>query len=628
MKLKTLYLLLFFGVISLQCQSQTISTLAGTGIMGYSGDGGPATLANIKLPWGIVVDKNKNVYYTDGTCRIRKIDTAGAITTFAGDGSCSYSGDGGPAIAAGFTTGAGMAIDSSSAIYFCTAGLADSRVRMINASGVISTIAGTGTVGYSGDGGPATSATIRATCVATDNSGNIYLCEWGNNCIRKINAAGIITTFAGNGTGGFSGDGGLATVAQLNGPHGVAVDLAGNVYIADQGNYRIRKVSPTGIITTYAGTGINGFGGDGGPAAIAQISYLRGLAMDNAGSLYLADQVDNQRIRKINSAGIITTITGLGYPTFDGDGGPAIAGGINGPFSIALDGSKNIYFTDRQNNRIRKIAYPNIPLYFSYGDTLSVIVCSEFISLDSILRASDADTGQTLYWSVITPPLHGIASASYSTISTGGTLNPIGTSYAPTFGYSGTDTLRVRVTDGMAADTITLCFNVQQPPVPVAISGPDTVCAGDTMMLTAAIGGSWSNSTGISVSGGSVAGITVGTAMVSYTITNICGSAISTHGVYVKNCPAGVHGSTTQVNALRIYPNPASGAFTVYFTSAIHQDVTITIADITSRKAFELTTQTNVPVPVVGLEPGIYFVSATTPTGIKRYGKIIVTGHE
>ncbi|MGH2768211.1 MAG: hypothetical protein ACRDIF_04545, partial [Actinomycetota bacterium] len=223
------------------------------------------------------------------------------------------------------------------------------------ASGFISTVAGTGSSGYSGDGGPAASARMKGPrTLAVDSEGNIFIADTMNHRIRKVDSSGIITTVAGTGSAGYSGDGGPATKARLYWPHDVAVDASGNLYIADSANQVIRKVDPSGIITTVAGTGSAGYSGDGGPATGAKLNEPRGGAVDAAGNIYISDR-RNHRIRKVDSSGIITTVAGTGSAGYGGDGGPATAAKLDGARGVGLDGSGNIYIADTGNHRIRRV---------------------------------------------------------------------------------------------------------------------------------------------------------------------------------------------------------------------------------------------------------------------------------
>ena len=309
-------------------QDYVITTLAGTGPpigngspAGFSGDNGPAVKAQLNAPKGIAVDSAGNVYFADaGNGRIRRISN-GVITTVAGNGSSNNSGDNGPALNAGLGNMHGLAADSSGNLYIADVGslasdpivfmLPGSQVIRKVSNGLIMTVAGNGTAGFSGDNGPATSAQLNSVfqslSVGVDSAGNMYIADSGNNRIRKV-SNGVITTVAGNGTAGFSGDNGPATNAQLSNPLSVAVDSAGNLYIGDSGNRRIRKVS-NGVITTVAGNGTCCFVGDNGPALSAAFVDIRGIAVDSAGNLYIADS--DTRIRKVSS-GMIRTIAGNG----------------------------------------------------------------------------------------------------------------------------------------------------------------------------------------------------------------------------------------------------------------------------------------------------------------------------
>ena len=267
----------------------TITKIAGTATPGYSGDGGPATSAQLNLPQGICLDTAGNIYIVDKqNSAIRKINTGGIISTFAGNGTDGYSGDGGPATSAQISSPMAISIDTNGNIYIMER---IGRVRKVNTVGIITTIAGTGVVGYSGDGGPATSATFSTPLsICINNTGIIYIADYYNSIIRKIDTNGVISTFAGiAGTLGFSGDGGPATSAALNGPYAVCVDNIGNVYISDYNNVRIRMVNTSGIISTVAGTGIKGVSGDGGQATSAQINNVRNLCTGPNGLIYIAE---------------------------------------------------------------------------------------------------------------------------------------------------------------------------------------------------------------------------------------------------------------------------------------------------------------------------------------------------
>jgi sugar lactone lactonase YvrE len=480
-----------------------VSTIAGTGTAGYSGDGGPAIAAQLNNPWGLVLDLGGKLYFTDINNQVvRKIDTSGIITTVAGNGILGYSGDGGPAILASMNYPSGLALDPSGNLYI--ADRFNHVVRIVNSAGIINTFAGDGIGGFSGDGGPALSAAIgnpkgllirnnqlfiggagqsrvrvvnlkstiintfagfntgydgggnpplltdfnapvglfftasgsllvadstnsrirdvtpaatttiaggfastngRATAasliypenLAFDSSGNYYIADYGGNRILKVTPSGQLSTFAGTGVSGFSGDGGPANQAQVYLPLGVAADNSGNVFIADTSNAVIRKVDSTGTISTFAtdpnfsdlvslaidsagniysaddsacavrkitpagaisviaGIEFNcGYSGDGGLATAALLNSAFGVAVDSKGNLYIGDTFNN-RVRKVNRSGIIFTIAGNGNCGFSGDGGPGTAAMICNPEAVAVDSKGNVYIGDYSNFRIRKI---------------------------------------------------------------------------------------------------------------------------------------------------------------------------------------------------------------------------------------------------------------------------------
>ena len=333
--------------------TRNISTVAGSGTSGYGGDGGPATATAAKLnqPFSVAVDSSGNLYIADRlNQRIRKVSATGTITTVAGTGTAGYGGDGGAAAMAQLNDPRGVAVDGAGNVYI--ADTFNHLIRKVSAAGTIAAAAGTDNVG---DGGAAAAAYLRWPFdTAVDGAGNLYIADGYNHRIRKVDAAGTITTVAGTGTAGYGGDAGPATAAQLKSPYGVAVDSSGNLYIADTSNNRIRKVDAAGTITTVAGTGGGGFGGDGGEATMARISFPNRVALDGAGNLYIADTYNN-RIRKVDAAGMITTVAGRGGAGSTGDAGPAIAAQLNQPRGVAVDGAGNLYIADRSNHRIRKV---------------------------------------------------------------------------------------------------------------------------------------------------------------------------------------------------------------------------------------------------------------------------------
>ena len=335
--------------------NSTISTIAGSGSIGFSGDGNAATSAAMAGPWGIALDSSGNLYVADVfNYRVRKIASGGNISTFAGNGLLSYSGDGSAAAKAQLYAPRGVAVDAQGNLYI--ADTSNNRVRKVApGGGAITTIAGTGTAGFGGDGSAGSSAQLnQPVAVALDSSGNLYIADFNNNRVRMVNPAGVISTVAGSGTAGFGGDGGPAATAQLNGPTALAVAPSGNVYVSDFTNNRVRKFMPGGNISTVAGNGLSGYGGDGGPATSAILNGPYGLAVDNAGNLYIAD-LNNSRIREVSPAGVINTIVGNGMAAVSGDGGPASQAHLAAPESLLLDGAGNLYIGDSVG-RVRMIS--------------------------------------------------------------------------------------------------------------------------------------------------------------------------------------------------------------------------------------------------------------------------------
>jgi len=282
--------------------------------------------------------------------RVRMVNTNGIISTFAGNGTAGYTGDGGQATDAELSIPEGVAFDAAGNTYITEYG--GERIRKVNTLGIITTIAGNGNGGFSGDGGQATDAGIDGPwSITLDPAGNLYIADYWNGRVRKVNSAGIISTIAGGGSS--YGEGGQATDADISSPYGLAFDVMGNLYVADQGSGSIRKINTTGIITTAAGGGISGLG-DGGVATAAELHGPIGVAFDPVGNLYIGDQA-NQRIRMINTLGIITTIAGNGTAGFSGDGGLATNAEIVGPAGICFDAAGNLYIADAGNERIRKV---------------------------------------------------------------------------------------------------------------------------------------------------------------------------------------------------------------------------------------------------------------------------------
>ena len=290
---------------------------------------------------------------------MRSVNTSsGVITTIAGSDVGGFSGDGGAGTSAELNGPEGVAVDGGVKLYIADAG--NSRVRVLDLStGTITTIAGSSVGGFSGDGGAGTSAKLNGPGgVAVDAAGNVFIADSGNNRVRKVAAStGIITTIAGSGVSGFSGDGGAGTSAELAYPCGIAVDAAGNVFIADVNNYRVRKVAGgTGIITTIAGSGVGGIIGDGGAGTSAALAYPQGVAVDAAGDVYIADYGNNLVFKVTSRTGTIATIVGTGVSGFNGDGGSGKGTQLNLPFGVAVGTTGAVFIADAYNNRLRVFA--------------------------------------------------------------------------------------------------------------------------------------------------------------------------------------------------------------------------------------------------------------------------------
>ena len=364
-----------------------INTLAGDSSVGYSGDGGAATSSSLYYPNGVAVDASHNVFIADtDNARIRKVNTNGIISTVAGNGNYGYTGDGLQATNTSLYYPDGVAVDASGNLYI--ADTDNQRIRKVSTNGIMTTLAGNGNSGYSGNGVLATNASLYyPRGVAVDASGNVYIADTDNQRIRKVSTNGIITTVAGNGNEGYGGDGVAATSTSLAYPSSMAVDASGNIFIADTDNQRIRKVSTNGIITTVAGDGNYGYSGDGGVATNSSLAQPQGVTVDSLGNLFIGDTSD-ARMRKVGTNGIITTVAGDGNDGFSGDGSAATNASLGNPEGLAVDASDNLFIVDQGNSRVREVfaSWPKLslsPLTLNESGNYSVIVSSPYGSVTS-----------------------------------------------------------------------------------------------------------------------------------------------------------------------------------------------------------------------------------------------------
>ncbi len=379
--------------------SSIIQTVAGGGSRGYAGDNGPATAAELNQPNDIAFDSAGDLFIADSTNHvIREVNAVThVITTVAGDGGTDSSGDNGPATAAAVATPTAIAVDSAGDLFIAEGFF--NVIREVNAvSQVITTIAGTGAYGYGGDNGPATAAVLDGPFdIALDSAGDLFIADSANNRIREINAVNqVITTVAGTGSPGYSGNNGPATAATLHAPESIALDSGGDLFIADTSNHVIREVNAVNqMITTVAGNGSEdntGFAGNGGKATAAALGYPTGLAVDSAGDLFIADTFNNV-IREVNAGSqVITTIAGTGSQNYAGNNGPATAAGLDEPSGLALDSAGDLFIADQSNNAIREVTPGSGVNVLQATPTLSVTDASGTYN-GSAFTATDAVAG-------------------------------------------------------------------------------------------------------------------------------------------------------------------------------------------------------------------------------------------
>ena len=446
-----------------------ISTIAGTGVAGYSGDGGPALSASMNIPWGVVYDAAGNLYISDrGNNVIRKVNTAGTITTFAGNGTASYCGDNGPATSACLNAPRGLATDSSGNLYIAD-GL-NHRVRKVNSTGIITTVAGNGKGGFTGDGGQATQAAIGSPKGVVVRAGVLYISNAGQSHIRNVVlSTGVINTFIGS-TSGYDGDNHAPLSTQLYLPAAMAPISSTAMLFVDTGNTRLRKLNG-GVVTTFAG----GFIGDGKPATAAAMDFPQGVAFDKSGNLYVAE-FGGHRVRKIDTAGNISTFAGTGISGYSGDSGLATAAQLWFPQAVIVDSFGNLFIADQGNNVIREVAAgSNIITTFSadpnFGGGLG------FMAFDSSGTLYVADAGACVVWkldsagaatAVAGVPFSCGYNSDHIPATTAFLNSPWGIAFDPSGNLYISDSANYRVRKVNAAGTIT------------TYAGNGTVCASST----------------------------------------------------------------------------------------------------------------------------------------------------
>ncbi len=474
----------------------TVAVVAGNQVSGYAGDGGLATNAELNGPANIALDPAGNLYITDYYNNVvRKVSSGGTITTVAGSPQ-GFTGDNGPAIGALLLKPTYTATGPSGETYIVDSG--HNVVRKV-ANGVITTVAGTGAAGYTGDNGPAVSATLNAPrSVTVDAAGNLYISDSGNNVIREV-SSGTITTIAGNGTAGYTGDGGAATSATLNQPSGIVLDPAGSLYIADFANNVVRRITK-GVITTFAGNGSAGYTGDGMAPTSATLSGPRDVKLDAAGNLYIADQTNN--VIRIVSGGVIGTFAGNGTAAFTGDNGPATSAQLNRPSGIALDAAGNLIIADTGNNVIRKVSSGVITTLAGTGTanysgdngpaTAAAINGPRGVSTNAFGQIIIADSGNNVI-RVMDPPCNfALTTSSIQATGAGGAFN-------------------------IGVQTAGFCsWSVAGLPDWVTLTSPASVTGPATVVLNVAAASNLVRSATITVAGTSV---TINQAACSYSIS-------------------------------------------------------------------------------------------------------------
>jgi sugar lactone lactonase YvrE len=613
-----------------QCvTATTISTVAGNHTTGYTGDGGAANSAQMNSPYAVTTDAAGNLYIADYfNHAVRKMSTTGVMTTVAGTGTPGFSGDGGSAAAAELNGPAGVTVDNAGNLYISDK--FNERIRKVNlGTGIITTIAGNGLHGgwqgaQFGNNGPATAAALTyPVATAIDCSGNIYIADNGSQTVRKINAAGIISHFAGTHASGYNGDGIPATAAELNSPQSIAVDCSGNVYISDTWNNRIRKVNVTGIISTVAGNGTSAYSGDGGNATAASLYGPWGIKLDACGNLYICDY-DNYVVRKVTASGTITTIAGNNLMGYTGDGEEATTASVYLPSDIAIDADNNLFIADFGNYVIRLMGSVGFSARAFNGGTTQYLHACEgtTASLDELMSITDAVAGNTETWVVSADPMHGkLGGLNATIVSQGGVVKPAGLSYTPEAGYTGTDEFTVMMSDGTTTASTTITVITDPLATPGILS---TTTAGDNAIQVASTGGDaggiWTSSDemiAVVDPTGKVTATGNGIATISYSVTNSCGARSATTTVQAV-------ARTIAAGTVVAYPNPSTGSLRMDFAAETDNETTLIVTDIVGKVVYTEKIQaitgmnsSKITLPSSIAAPSILRISLIGGTGMK-----------
>ncbi|MBX2904493.1 MAG: T9SS type A sorting domain-containing protein [Taibaiella sp.] len=600
--MKKVYSILFF-LMPVLSSAQTISTIAGNGTWTCSGAGGAAVSAAVGQVCSVTTDNSGNVYIGVITCRkVFKIDAAGNLTTYVGTGVGGTTGDGGPATLATISEPTSIAMDRFGNLYISDGD--QSVIRKVNAAGIISTIAGNPFIGggYNGDGIPSNAALLRwPEGIATDTAGNVYFSDNGNHMVRKISTAGIISRVAGGGGGGYTGDGGSALLAGIPSATGITVDRNGNIYFSDPTSQRVRKINSAGIISCVAGSGVMGYSGDGGPATLATLRYPRGLAVDNYGNLFISDG-GNSAIRMVNQAGYITNYAGTGYAGHSGDGGPAFLASISYPYDIATDQYGFKYIAELNGAYVRRVDSCLSPVVLPiWGDSVLCIGASTTMS--------DSSTGGA--WSV--------SDTTVATIDASGTITSL-TAGLLTVTYSIANSCVTRnaikkILVGSYAGNISASF-------PTPVMGVDTFCYGVALETTGPVGGVWGlKNVGVSdfVSSGtsaSVSGVIYGVRDTAYyAYTDTCGSDTAFYSFVLIWCPDKASEIVKDNENLKIFPNPTGNVLNLSSNTDIGR---LSIVNSMGETVLSLNNCSNVVrIESQNLPRGVYFI--TTTAGKKGY---------